>query len=483
MLFNTYNFIFWFLPVVLILYHLSLKFSSKNIIKIVLLSSSIIFYALWKLEFVFQFLLIIIINYYLSRAIISSVTNERDKKVYFITALVLNLGFLFYYKYLTFFMDQSNMFLGTDFVIEKIIMPLGISFFTFIQLSYILESYQRRVDKVPTLLDYMQFVTYFPHLIAGPIVLYKELIPQFNDKDNHVTKYKNLALGIFLFSIGMFKKVVIADSMDEHSALAFDQGATDFYRTWVSSLSFTLQLYFDFSGYMDMALGISKMFNYDLPVNFNSPFKSFDISEYWRRWHITMTRFFMGYVYLPVTISSTRKYGESKSIILKSIHITIIPIVLTFLVAGIWHGAGWTFLIFGLWHGAGLAIHRLWKNLKIQIYKPVAWLMTFLFVVIGNVFFRSPDVSTAYEILKQMIYMPIRLYIIDEPNNNIGNIEELNRLLIFFIGLILVLFFKNSQELANKFTPNIKYFLFVAFLLFISLGMMDRQIEFLYWQF
>ena len=487
MLFNSYNFIFWFLPFVLIIYHLSLKINSITISKYILLAASLIFYALWKVEFVIQFVILIFLNYYLSRIILGeSIKNINYKNINiklfaFSTSLIINLGFLFYYKYMIFFMSQANNLFGTTFVLEKIIMPLGISFFTFIQISYLIECYQKRVDKIPSLLDYMQFVTYFPHLIAGPIVLYKELIPQFNDKNNHNTVFKNIAVGLFLFSIGMFKKVVIADSLDEHTALAFDEGSVRFYRTWISALSFTLQLYFDFSGYMDMALGISKMFNFDLPVNFNSPFKSINISEYWRRWHITMTRFFMGYVYLPVTLSSTRKYNDCKNYLLKFINITIYPIVLTFLVAGIWHGAGWTFVIFGLWHGFGLAIHRTWQLLKININKYVSWLITFIFVVTGNVFFRSPDMSTALNILDSMFFTIIEILLLKNPE--LGHANELSRLSVFIVGLVLVIFFKNSKELTEKFKPNLKYFAFTVILLVLSLSMMNRQIDFLYWQF
>ena len=205
MLFNSYNFIFWFLPFVLIIYHLSLKLNSVSISKYILLSASLLFYALWKVEFVLQFIILIFINYNLSKLILGEYSNklnhmkDRISLFSFIVSLVINLGFLFYYKYLIFFMSQSNEFFGTTFVLEKIIMPLGISFFTFIQISYLIECFQKRVTQIPSLLDYMQFVTYFPHLIAGPIVLYKELIPQFNDYSKHKTIYKNIALGFFLF--------------------------------------------------------------------------------------------------------------------------------------------------------------------------------------------------------------------------------------------------------------------------------------------
>ena len=446
-----------------------MKLNSVSISKYILLSASIIFYALWKVEFVLQFIILIFINYNLSKLILGEFSNKLDHKkdrisvLAFTVSLIINLGFLFYYKYLIFFMSQSNELFGTTFVLEKIIMPLGISFFTFIQISYLIECFQKRVTQAPSLLDYMQFVTYFPHLIAGPIVLYKELIPQFNDSTRHKTVFKNIALGLFLFSIGMFKKVVIADSLDEHTAIAFDEGGIRFYRTWISALSFTLQLYFDFSGYMDMALGISKMFNYDLPINFNSPFKSLNISEYWRKWHITMTRFFMGYVYLPVTLSATRKYNDCKRPIIKFFNITIYPIVLTFLIAGIWHGAGWTFIIFGLWHGIGLAIHRVWQLTKLNLGKYISWMITFIFVVIGNVFFRSPDMSTAFIILDSMFYTLVEILLLKNPE--LGHASELSRLAVFVIGLAIVLLFKNSSELAQKFKPNLKHFAFTVILL------------------
>ena len=472
MLFNSYYFIFWFLPIALFFYHLSLRLNRKIFSKIVLLSFSIIFYALWKFDFLIQFLLIILANYVFSILINKYREIHFNKsRALFYLGLFVNLIFLFYYKYLFFISEQLSLFLNFDNKFTQIIMPLGISFFTFIQISYLIECYQGKVQKNPRMIDYFQFVTYFPHLIAGPVVLYRELIPQFNDSKNLKTISFNIALGIFIFSIGLFKKVGIADSLDQYSAIAFDQGARDGLRAWLSSLSYTMQLYYDFSGYMDMAQGISIMFNFKLPQNFNSPFKSLNISDYWRRWHITMTRFFMGYVYMPLTIKNSRKYiTDSKQ--KQFFYLEFIPILSTFAIAGIWHGAGWNFLLFGLWHGFGLTFHRLWQKIKIfKIYPVISWAITFLFVVIGNVFFRSKNVNDAFEILYAMFF------------SWEGNLYHLRYFIFFFIALAGVMLFKNTEQLSQKFSTNYKFFAYSVFLFCFSLYLIDRQIEFLYWQF
>jgi alginate O-acetyltransferase complex protein AlgI len=472
MLFNSYYFIFWFLPIALFLYHLSLKFKKVIFSKITLLTFSVIFYGLWKFDFLIQFLLLILFDYLVSVLIIKFRVNDFKKsKILFYITILSNISFLFYYKYLFFVSEQLSHFIGFNNTLTQIIMPLGISFFTFIQISYLIECYQGKVLKAPSLVDYFQFVTYFPHLIAGPIVLYKELIPQFNDSINLKSNSFNIALGIFIFSIGLFKKVGIADTLDQYSAIAFDHGARDGLRVWLSSLSYTMQLYYDFSGYMDMAQGISIMFNFKLPQNFNSPFKSLNISDYWRRWHITMTRFFMGYVYMPLTIKNSRKYSAS-SIQKQFFYLEFIPILSTFTIAGIWHGAGWNFVLFGLWHGFGLTFHRLWQKIKVfKIYPGISWTLTFLFVVIGNVFFRSKNVKDAFEILYAMFFRWE------------GNLYHFRYFLFFFIALAGVMLFKNTEQLSQKFSINYKFLAYSVFLFCFSLYLIDRQIEFLYWQF
>lgn len=476
MLFNDYYFIFWFLPITLLLYHAALGLGRITLAKWVLLAASLLFYSLWKLAFLPQFLISILCNYLIgarlqARPVASSALRTHGELALVWLGMAGNLAFLFYYKYLTFFASQSNLFLGTDFVLTKIVMPLGISFFTFMQMSYLFECYQGRVKERTSLLDYTQFITFFPHLIAGPIILHKELIPQFNDRSRMRTVSNNIALGLFLFALGLFKKVVIADSLAENAALPFDQRAYDGMRVWIGALSYTLQLYFDFSGYMDMAMGIARMFNFDLPINFDSPFRATNISAFWRRWHITMTRFFMSYVFMPLAMRAARRHADAPpGKRRKFVEATAVPILLTFLLAGIWHGAGWTFVVFGLWHGCGLVIHRLWEMSGRKMPTPAAWLLTFIFVVIGFVFFRSPNMEVAGKVLDGMFTMS-------------GDPAELRRLLLIGVALALALLPKNSQALAKTFQPTWRTFGWAMAAIVMSLALINRQAAFLYWQF
>ncbi|MGE3771056.1 MAG: MBOAT family protein [Bdellovibrionales bacterium] len=478
MIFSSYDFIFWFLPLTLLFYLGALAFGRVQLSKWVLLAASLIFYALWKVEFLPIFLAAILFNYLIGQQFQKkpAVAAQRPAadRALMLVGLIGNLGLLFYYKYLTFFAEQSNFIFGTDFVIEKIIMPLGISFFTFMQLSYLFESFQGRVKEKTSLLDYTQFITFFPHLIAGPIILHKELIPQFNDSARMRVIPENIAVGIFLFAIGLFKKVVIADSLAEYVAIPFDSGSTDLVRAWIGAVGFVFQLYFDFSGYMDMAMGMARMMNFDLPINFDSPYRAKDISTFWRKWHITMTRFFMSYVFMPLAMRAARKHdahpvGKWRTFT----EATALPILLTFLLAGIWHGAGWTFIVFGLLHGAALVIHRLWQMTKIRMPGALAWLLTFLFVTVGFVFFRSPDLERSLKVINGMLGM---------KGAQIGW-DNLHALILLAVCFVIALWPRNSMNYAATFKPTPRTLL-AAFALFIlALAHIARQAEFLYWQF
>ncbi|MCB1886616.1 MAG: MBOAT family protein [Rhodocyclaceae bacterium] len=476
MLFNDYYFIFWFLPLSLLAYHTALGMGRGGLAKWVLLGSSLLFYSMWKFAFLPQFLLSILCNHLIaaqfqSRQSSGSLHRGHGERFLLWLGMVGNLAFLFYYKYLTFFASQSNLLFGTDFVLEKIVMPLGISFFTFMQISYLFESYQGRVKTRTSLLDYAQFITFFPHLIAGPIILHKELIPQFNDPARMRTIPRNMALGLFLFALGLFKKVVIADSLAENAELPFDRAAYDGVRVWIGVLSYTLQLYFDFSGYMDMATGIARMFNFELPVNFDSPFRARSISEFWRRWHITMTRFFMSYIFMPIAMRAARRHAVSTPGKLRRfIEATAVPILATFLLAGIWHGAGWNFLVFGLWHGFGLVVHRLWESSGHRMPGAPAWLLTFLFVAVGFVFFRSMNMEIAEHVLTGLFTFN-------------GDPAEWRRLPLMALALGLALLPRNSQMLARSFEPNWRFFVWTITAIMLALALIDRQAAFLYWQF
>jgi len=394
-----------------------------------------------------------------------------------------------YFKYTDFLLENFNGIFGSNIPLPHIILPLGISFFTFTQIAFLVDAY-RKEAKEYSLVNYMLFVTYFPHLLAGPILHHKEMMPQFASKYNWVKNYRNIALGLFIFSIGLFKKVVIADTFAPWATAGFDTATTlNLIEAWATSLSYTFQLYFDFSGYCDMAIGISLMFNIKLPINFNSPYKALSIQDFWRRWHMTLSRFLRDYIYIP--LGGNRK-GNAR---------TYVNLLSTFLIGGLWHGAGWTFIIWGALHGIALAIHRLWQSLGFKMWTWFAWFITFNFINITWIFFRAKDFESAMKVLKGMFKGNL---VISQEFANV--INYLNPMINYFkltgvkytgivniymlemivLAFVLVLGFRNSMEF-NKYKFTYLNSLYIAIIIFISMiiGFFGTNIksEFLYFNF
>ena len=313
-----------------------------------------------------------------------------------ILGCTLNVGILVYFKYTGFLLENINLLLGTKFPIFNILLPLGISFYTFQQLSFIIDAYNKKNNFIG-FIDYALFVTFFPQLIAGPIVLPSEMLPQFDDTNKRSINWKNMNSGLFLFACGLAKKCFLADTLAIIADIGFNSNTPlNISEAWFVSLAFSFQLYFDFSGYCDMAMGIGKFFNIDLPLNFNSPYKSTNFQDFWRRWHITLGRFMMNYLYIPL--------GGNKSGIIR----TLINLLIVFIVSGIWHGAGWLFLLWGAFHGFGILVNRLWTKVilkkypKLEIPNIPAIVITFLFVNFFWVFFRATTLTRAKDILTSM---------------------------------------------------------------------------------
>ncbi len=339
MLFNSFEFIFAFLPVIFIVYFLLTKLRLILASKIWLVAGSIFFYSWWNIAYLPLLLISLFFNFVVGSAL-GKENLRMNKKALLVAGIIINAAFLGYYKYSDFFITNINSAFNSNIELLNLALPLAISFFTFEQIIYLVDSY-RGETKDYSLLDYSLFVTFFPKLIAGPIVYHNEIIPQFTSTMKKVINWKNISTGIFIFSIGLFKKVVIADSFAVWASQGFDQIETlTFFEGWITSLSYTFQLYFDFSGYCDMAIGIALLFNIHLLVNFNSPYKATDIQDFWRRWHITLGRFLTQYLYIP--LGGNRK-GKVR---------TYINIMIIFLVSGFWHGAGWTFIFWGFLHGS-----------------------------------------------------------------------------------------------------------------------------------
>lgn len=370
-----------------------------------LAAASLFFYAWWTPLYLVLLLASILFNYLTGLAI--SRAHERGR--YSRSALILTFGIttnlllLGYYKYFDFFLSTLNGVAGTDFPLQHIILPLGISFFTFTQIAFLVDAH-RGIAKEHNFLHYVLFVTYFPHLIAGPVLHHKEMMPQFANPSTYRADPRKLMLGLTLFGFGLFKKVMLADNIASYATPVFhaaDHGlALSFFEAWGGALSYTLQLYFDFSGYSDMAVGLSRMFGVELPLNFNSPYKANNIIEFWKRWHMTLSRFLRDYLYIPL---GGNRNGQARR---------YLNLIITMLLGGLWHGAGWTYVAWGGLHGLSLAINHAWQALRRSmgqdsgrdsvIGRLAGRILTFLTVVVGWVFFRSETFSGAWEILRAM---------------------------------------------------------------------------------
>jgi alginate O-acetyltransferase complex protein AlgI len=423
MLFNSYEFIFLYLPVVVAGFY-ALNLLNRNAAIIWLGGASLFFYGYWNWRFVPLLIGSVVFNYGMGILLMRGDNQISSRRRLFIVifAVGVNLAALAYFKYANFLVDNLNLALPHPLVISAIILPLGISFFTFTQIAFLIDTYVREARE-PRFSNYLLFVTYFPHLIAGPILHHTEMMPQFERRESGSIS-ENIAIGLSIFVIGLFKKVVIADSVAAFAAPGFDgvhDGAVlSLLEAWSAPIAYTFQLYFDFSGYSDMAIGLSQMFGIRLPLNFDSPLKARSIIEFWQRWHMTLTRYLRLYLYTPITtkIMSWRiahGYGisgkDTRSLSGFTAMVAV-PLFYTMGLAGIWHGAGLQFLVFGLLHAAYLTVNHGWRTFrhpsrpshavtaKLLLLRDVS--LTFLAVVVANVFFRASSVHDAWSILRGM---------------------------------------------------------------------------------
>ena len=458
MLFNSYIFIFAFLPATFALYFYLNSRGNHTGAKAFLILASLFFYGWWNPIYLPLILSSIVFNYFVGQQL-----NKSPNKPILTLGIIANLSLLGYFKYSDFFIQNINTLTQTQIPLLHLALPLAISFFTFQQVAYLVDSYKGLTHEYNAL-DYSLFVTFFPQLIAGPIVHHKEMMPQFAHKENQRINTHHIAQGIFIFVIGLFKKVVIADTFALQATKGFDGSAVlGFFEAWNTSLSYTMQLYYDFSGYTDMAIGAALLFNIKLPINFNSPYKALSIQDFWRRWHITLSRFLKDYIYIPL---GGNRGGEFK---------TYQNLMLTFLLGGIWHGAGWTFLFWGFLHGGALIVHRLWANLNKQMPKLLAWFLTFNFLNIAWVFFRAQNFDDALKVLSGMFGI---------HGFDMGLLSESRLMLVFgAIMIAIALFAPNSNTLLQKLQFNKRYALFTGLIFGFSVLFLTRASEFLYFNF
>jgi alginate O-acetyltransferase complex protein AlgI len=385
MLFSSPEFIFFFLPAVLVGYLLLVRLGGRGASGAFLAVASLFFYAWWKPVYLPLILASIAVNYAITRwFLIDPVLGPRERKLWLVVGMVFNLGLLGYFKYAWFLVETAAWMVGSGFRVEPLLLPLAISFFTFQQIAFLVDAWKGEIRDV-RFFDYVLFVSFFPQLIAGPIVHHREMMPQFADERRaRWPGWVNMEQGVRIFLIGLAKKLILADTLAVHANAGW--GSADelqFWAAWGTTLCYTFQLYFDFSGYSDMALGAARFFGIHLPINFNSPYKAGNIQDFWGRWHMTLSRWLKEYLYIPLG-------GNRRGSLL-----TYRNLFLTFVLGGIWHGAGWTFVMWGVLHGVGCIVHRLWSRLGHRMPLVAGWLITFIYVHIGWVFFRAPDLESA----------------------------------------------------------------------------------------
>lgn len=465
MLFNSLEYILLFVPIVLCIYFFLTK---KHLIvgaNIWLIAASLFFYGYLNPRYLLPLILSsILFNF----AVGSGLNNFRfkskiGKKALLTFGIVCNLVLLCYFKYMDFFIGNVNALFHSNLSLLHIALPLGISFFTFTQSTYLCDSYYGKTKEYD-FLNYALFVSFFPHLVAGPIIHHSEMMPQFERLKNKFINWRNLSEGLFLFLIGLFKKAIIADTLAKWASMGFDSmSPLSCLEALVSILSYSFQIYYDFSGYTDMALGVAKMFNIDLPQNFNNPYIAIDIQDFWRRWHMTLSRFLRDYLYFP--LGGNRK-GNIR---------TYINIMIVFFICGLWHGASWMFIIWGLLHGAASSINRLWQRTNIEFPHWLSWLITFGFINFTWIFFRSENLSVAKNMIKSVlgfngfsipkIYGATVAYI-----PQISDIKNWDTVSLFLAPmLIFVIFIKFFHQIPKNLKPNVCYSIFIVILFIITL--------------
>lgn len=423
MLFNSYEFIFGFFPLVLAGFFL-LGMASRGMALGWLTAASLFFYAWWRPLNVLIIAPAILVNYVLARALLQLAGRQGRQRLadgVLGLGIVFNIAFLGYFKYRNFFCAALNDIAGTQFALTQIILPLGISFITFQKIAFLADVHGRRVEHF-SFREYCLFVLFFPQLIAGPIVHFREIMPQFRQSTARAST-EDLAIGMTLFGCGLFKKSVLADGIARYVVPVYDLAAAGgeigLASAWLAALGFTLQIYFDFSGYSDMALGLGRCFGVRLPANFDSPLKATSIIDFWARWHMTLTRFLTAYLYNPLALWLTRRrlargkpgFSPRSPTAAAFVRLLALPTVLTMVVSGLWHGAGYLFLLWGLVHGLYLVVNHAWRVFAPRVcpaahrlLKPqVARVLTLLAVVVSMVLFRSPNWPAAQELLVGMV--------------------------------------------------------------------------------
>lgn len=496
MLFNSYIFIVVFLPLTLAGFYSTARWVGPRPAKGLLVFASLVYYGWWNPSYLLLILLSCLGNFYIGRLVASETLAPTSRKYILTAGISANLLLLGWYKYANFFVDNINAFLEVGWTLEKVILPIAISFFTFQQIAYLVDAY-RGLAKEYDFLDYSLFICFFPQLIAGPIVHHGEMMPQFANKETYRLKWENIAVGVTLFTLGLFKKVIIADNIGPQADKVFDAafagGGFSCLEAWAGCLAYSFQLYFDFSGYSDMAIGLAKLFGIRMPMNFCSPYKAASLIDFWRHWHMTLSRFLKEYLYIP--LGGNRK-GKFR---------TQVNLFTTMLLGGLWHGAGWTFILWGALHGLMLVVNHLWTDLRRglgtssslarKIGRAAGVTFTFFCVSLVWVLFRSESLPAA------LYYYEVMFGLADSATETIPLFRSQ---IWIFLGILLVFTwtFPNTQQWLAGYNPCLpsgnephpcrrfpawrptaSWALFVAFLFLAAFLTLEHYEEFLYYQF
>ncbi|MDC0054357.1 hypothetical protein OAJ09_00345 [Candidatus Pelagibacter sp.] len=485
MYFNSLAYIFLFIPIVFFINFFLIKNKINN--KYFLIISSLSFYSFFNIIFLPLLIFSILINYYISLKIKYYLVSKKNlSKRYLFFGIFLNIFILIVFKYTNFLISNVNFFIEEKLSLINLIYPLALSFFSIQQIAYLVDNYQEPDFKTPNISDYFFFISFFPQLIAGPIVLYKNISNQIENRFFSTINYKNIYCGTIIFFIGLFKKVVISDYISIFTINNYEMVGMGFFESWSLSLSYTMQIYYDFSGYSDMAIGSGLIFGINLPNNFNSPYKSLSLIEFWRRWHITLSNFLTYYLFFPL-LSSFKFINKFKELFL---------VFFVMFVMGIWHGASFSYLFFGMFHGFGLIINHLWRATNIKINNILSWLILFLFINISFLIFYSPDFDTFKNILTGLIGLNgiglkdlSNLNFSEILNYNLGanfTIFSLKYIIVLFSSIILIFSKINSEDFKNH--ENIsknKFFYFLIIIAIVGIMRIDSSniIQFAYFEF
>jgi len=477
-LFNSALFLFGFLPVVVLGYYVWRARGGYAQAEAWLLAGSLLFYASWEIRYLPLLLGSIALNYALGKTL-----RRRPQRRWLVLGVALNLGLLGFYKYADFFLGEVNALAGTTFPLVGVILPLGLSFITFQQVAYLVDSYRGQSSGEDGWLRYALFVTFFPQLVAGPIVQHRDIIPQFDTLARPTSGLpQGFATGLFIFCVGLFKKVVIADSIAPWADRAFaDAAALGCFDAWTAALAYTLQIYFDFSAYSDMAIGLGLLFGLRIPLNFLSPYQAVTISDFWRRWHMTLGRFLRDYLYIPL--------GGNR----RRLPRTLAALTVTMLLGGLWHGAAWTFVAWGGLHGAYLAIYHLWRRVDWRLPRAVAWGLTFIAVVFAWVLFRADSFADAWHLWGAML----GLQGLELPNSLRAMLGFLGDSVVWstprhangleMLALLPLLVFvvtqPNVHDLAVRFQPTLRWGVMTFGAAAPAVMLLGQPSTFIYWAF